>query len=284
MDVQPGHRRKLQKEIANSQRLAQQPASGQPLYGLAPLQQLPGDPSPPELEEDRPKKRGYRHHPKPDPNAPPRPYSAYVMFSNNIREELKAQNLSFSNLSKHVGEKWQAISESEREGWKQKGAGPWEDYKAQVAEYRKTEQYREYQNYLSQFKADQEARKPSRRQGLARRSRPAPGAPTPGPSGASTSPSQPRLSFSSSGQQAGSVAGDIKNPMKRSREDTVSGARSGGTRARRACEGCRRRKIKCDGSRPTCRQCKNGGTECRYGESKSDVQRLHFPILLLKVE
>ncbi|OBZ81254.1 hypothetical protein A0J61_10697, partial [Choanephora cucurbitarum] len=41
-------------------------------------------------------KRKYRRHPKPDRNAPVKPPSAYIMFSNDARAELKNKNLSFA--------------------------------------------------------------------------------------------------------------------------------------------------------------------------------------------
>lgn len=104
-----------------------------------------------------PTKRGYRHHPKPDKNSPERPYSAYVMFCNYTRDQLKEQNqnLSFTELSKKSGEKWRALSPRELEMWKQRAAVPWQKFKADVVEYKKTDQYQEYERYLADFKASQ---------------------------------------------------------------------------------------------------------------------------------
>jgi len=90
LGVKLGHRRKLQRRIANSR-------------GIAPDASLVS-PTQPTVEEQRaqdqqradvPKldhrdagvvvvtKRKYRRHPKPDENAPERPPSAYVLFSNS---------------------------------------------------------------------------------------------------------------------------------------------------------------------------------------------------------
>jgi hypothetical protein len=97
LGVKLGHRRKLQRKIASSR-------------GLSPNETLP----PPtrntphddrQVEEQRTSsaeveknemdtvsgprgaKRRYRQHPVPDKNAPERPLSAYVTFSNEMREE-----------------------------------------------------------------------------------------------------------------------------------------------------------------------------------------------------
>ena len=136
--VERGHRRKLQKEIAMSRPRSHQVGS-----------RTPSAPS---------GKRSYRHHPKPDPNAPQRPYAAYVMFSNHVREEMKGQSMPFTEISKMVGDKWQALPAAEKERWKQLAAVPWEKYKQDLAIYQQTENYRKYEQYVADFKAAQLAK------------------------------------------------------------------------------------------------------------------------------
>ena len=150
--VERGHRRKLQKEIARSRQLPQssstsayQPIAGSHHAGSRPPSALPG-------------KRVYRHHPRPDLNAPQRPYAAYVMFSNHVREELKGQSMPFTEISKLVGDKWQALPVAEKEQWKQLAAAPWEKYKQELAAYQQTEDYRKYEQYVADFKAAQLAK------------------------------------------------------------------------------------------------------------------------------
>jgi len=98
-------------------------------------------------------KRKYRRHPKADEHAPERPPSAYVIFSNQIREELKGQDLSFTEIAKLVGERWQVLDPGVREAFEKQAASAKEKYYAQMAEYKKTTQYQEYQQYLADFKA-----------------------------------------------------------------------------------------------------------------------------------
>lgn len=157
LNVDLGHRRKLQREIANTRRLAQDPAFVVPLYPTI------GDPhhdgrftgNRDDVQPPSQGKRGYRHHPKPNPNAPERPYSAYVLFSNHMREELKAQSLSFTEISRRVGESWQTLPPEEKERWKQRTAQPWEKYKADLAEYQKSDNYKQYVQYVADFKRAQ---------------------------------------------------------------------------------------------------------------------------------
>lgn len=277
LNVDLGHRRKLQREIANTKRLARDPAFVTPLYGI---KSSPPPPPPPlnilrdvpsssvDVQQGRtPTKRGYKHHPKPDPKAPERPYSAYVLFSNHTREQLKDQNLSFTDLSKVVGEKWQQLTPREKEEWKKKGAVPWEKYKADLAEYQKTNDYREYQRYIAEFKAAQSAKNPQMKS--------SPVSSTHRPTRLS---SKHRQEAVSSIEQSASERKHSKVAIKRLKKDEETwdqGAGSGtrSARVRQACESCRNRKIKCHGEQPTCRHCRELGIQCLYASGKRDERR-----------
>jgi len=162
LGVKLGHRRKLQRKIANSRGLSSDRA-------LASPRNTPSDDR--QSEENRvggPKvdnkdgsggshgaKRKYRRHPKPDENAPERPPSAYVIFSNKMREELKGRNLSFTEIAKLVGENWQNLSPVEKEPYEQQAFSVKERYNNELTEYKKTNNYKEYAKYLAEFKARQ---------------------------------------------------------------------------------------------------------------------------------
>jgi hypothetical protein len=70
-----------------------------------------------------------------------------------IREELKGQDLSFTEIAKLVGERWQVLDPPIREAFEKQAATAKETYYAQMAEYKKTARYQEYQQYLADFKA-----------------------------------------------------------------------------------------------------------------------------------
>lgn len=110
-------------------------------------------------------KRKYRRHPKPDENAPERPPSAYVIFSNKIREETKGESLSFTEIAKLVGDKWQKLDPAEKERYEAQAAAAKDRYTLQLSAYKKTDAYKDYMNYLADFRAKHgpgpnEAKKP----------------------------------------------------------------------------------------------------------------------------
>lgn len=161
LGVKLGHRRKLQRKIANSRGLSSDRALA------SPSSTTPGD-----THGDEPKvgggrdakdggsgphgaKRKYRRHPKTDENAPERPPSAYVIFSNKMREDLKGRNLSFTEIAKLVGENWQNLSPAEKEPYEQSAYKAKERYNNELAEYKKTQSFKDYSQYLADFKQKQ---------------------------------------------------------------------------------------------------------------------------------
>ncbi|KAL2046087.1 hypothetical protein N7G274_001534 [Stereocaulon virgatum] len=153
LGVKLGHRRLLQKEIAQTRGLSIEQLSSP--TGSRPA----GDGRGADNRVDGRAgtgvggKRKYRRHPKADENAPERAPSAYVIFSNKIREVLKPANLSFTAIAKRVGERWQQLSAEEKEPFELEASAAKEKYHADMAEYKTTRSYREYQQYLAEFKA-----------------------------------------------------------------------------------------------------------------------------------
>ncbi|KAJ1506609.1 hypothetical protein HMI54_004920 [Coelomomyces lativittatus] len=105
------------------------------------------------LQESTSIKRPYRRHPKPDPKEPLKPFSAYMMFSNEVRQELRNQKLSFSNLAKVVGDRWKSMSSAEKKAREEHAARLKEDYQLKLMEYRQTSEFQHYLNYLHDFEA-----------------------------------------------------------------------------------------------------------------------------------
>ncbi|KAK9728929.1 hypothetical protein K7432_000681 [Basidiobolus ranarum] len=188
MDVKRGHRRLLQQEIASLRGYTQQPSLGLSMVPTdehflnisdadsTPIQPrlltpgaLPSNHSQhssislhghhlmsPDMGEyispDSNGKRKYRRHPKPDKNAPEKPASAYVMFSNKVRAELKDQNMSFTEIAKIVGDRWKSISREDKEQVEQSAAQAREEYYEALRGYKETNEYKEYQEYLEEFR------------------------------------------------------------------------------------------------------------------------------------
>lgn len=168
LNVKLGHRRKLQRAIAETRGIPLERID-RPLPHLQAASSVDGsyrsDDSasesksgtkrsiPPSNNTGNQAKRKYRRHPKPDENAPERPASAYVIFSNQMRETLKGQELTFTEIAKLVGERWQTLSPNSREACERQAATAKEKYYAELAEYKKTPEYTKYQEYLVEFRA-----------------------------------------------------------------------------------------------------------------------------------
>ncbi|KIW83074.1 hypothetical protein Z517_02317 [Fonsecaea pedrosoi CBS 271.37] len=160
LNVKLGHRRKLQRAIAEYRGVSYERLFGSPAQEAlletsrgfdagAGSSLGPERPSVPPPET----KRKYRRHPKPDENAPERPPSAYVIFSNKVREEVKDQNLSFTQIAKLVGDRWQKLDPTGKEPFEAQANAAKEKYNILLSAYRKTDEYRDYMAYLSEFKA-----------------------------------------------------------------------------------------------------------------------------------
>jgi hypothetical protein len=122
-------------------------SGAQPIIGNQSTEH-PRDPQP----SGRPR-RQYRRHPKPDPNAPRRPKTAYVLFGEHIRKDPALSNSTFSEAAKDVGRRWGELSHDERVNvWEKPAADKLEEYKADLEQYKQTENYQTYQMYLEEFK------------------------------------------------------------------------------------------------------------------------------------
>ena len=72
-----------------------------------------------------------------------------------MREDLKSQNLSFTEIAKLVGENWQNLTPVEKEAYESQANADKEKYHRDLMEYKKTPEYRKYMQYLQEFKEKQ---------------------------------------------------------------------------------------------------------------------------------
>lgn len=70
-----------------------------------------------------------------------------------MREDLKGQNLTFTEIAKLVGENWQGLTHTEKEPFERQAQTAKEKYNHDLAEYKKTDEYKNYLQYLQDFKA-----------------------------------------------------------------------------------------------------------------------------------
>lgn len=222
LGVKLGHRRKLQRRIANARGIA-------PSISLA----SPSKSGPEESKQDGLRreasrtdassetsgvtKRKYRRHPKPDENAPERPPSAYVLFSNKMRDDLKSQNLTFTEIAKLVGENWQSLQPGEKVFFESQANAAKERYHQQLAEYKKTSEYRKYAQYLHDFKERQA--KQFKGQDSSKRTKVEPARLR---HGSTSSSATPNTNSSASGSSSERLRGSEPPPTRRERVNSTA--------------------------------------------------------------
>lgn len=72
-----------------------------------------------------------------------------------MRDDLKGRNLTFTEIAKLVGENWQSLSPGEKEPFERQAQNAKEKYNRDLAEYKKTPEYKRYSLYLHEFKQKQ---------------------------------------------------------------------------------------------------------------------------------
>jgi hypothetical protein len=74
---------------------------------------------------------------KKDPNAPKRGLSAYMFFANENRERVKEENpgVSFGQVGRLLGERWKALSDTDRAPYDAKAAADKKRYEDEKAAY-----------------------------------------------------------------------------------------------------------------------------------------------------
>lgn len=79
-------------------------------------------------------------------------------YCKEMREDLRSQNLTFTEIAKLVGENWQNLNASEKEAYESQANADKEKYHRDLMEYKKTADYRKYMQYLHEFKEKQAKR------------------------------------------------------------------------------------------------------------------------------
>lgn len=167
LDFKLGHRRALQREIATFRGFPlsyslepEGTGSSQSSLSVSALENLSGLAAQPRGKEG---KRRYRRHPRPDNNAPKKPKTAYVNFADHLRTDPSISCLSFVDIAKEVGRRWQNLSPESKRVWESQAARATQEYEAEMDEYKKTVPYRKYQAYLEDFRTQQAQAKNGKR-------------------------------------------------------------------------------------------------------------------------
>lgn len=115
-----GHRRVLQKEIANARGITSSPPVDVSRYSSS----TPGVTAVVTTQESFEKrtKRRYRWHPRADPNAPKKPKTAYVNFADHLRSDPSIASLSFVDIAREVGKRWQTLNPAVKQEWENRAS------------------------------------------------------------------------------------------------------------------------------------------------------------------
>jgi len=92
------------------------------------------DDSPPS-KRARGSKRGKK---KRDPNEPKRPQSAYLIYGQKVRDQIKGEfpDLKSSEIMQRIAERWQKLTEEEKKPFNEEAATRKSSYESQKAEYK----------------------------------------------------------------------------------------------------------------------------------------------------
>ncbi|CAF3084539.1 unnamed protein product [Rotaria socialis] len=75
-----------------------------------------------------------------DPNAPKRPLSAFFLFSQDERPDIKKKtpSMSVGDISKEIGARWKKVSDDVKKRYEQKAAVEKQKYEVRLSEYKKS--------------------------------------------------------------------------------------------------------------------------------------------------
>merc|ERR1711959_570722 len=97
-----------------------------------------------------------------DKNAPKRPCSAYILYGNDVRDQVRSTmgaEASFGEIGARISQMWNALNDDEKKYFQDKADAAKAQYAQPLASYRQSAAYAEYQENLTQFKDSVKAMK-----------------------------------------------------------------------------------------------------------------------------
>merc|ERR1711959_870320 len=110
--------------------------------------------------QQKKKARKFGKKPK-DKNAPKRPSTAFFIFANEVRDEIREENpyASIGEIGKILGQEWGALDEDRKEAYKKQNEKAKAKYQKTLAAYKKTRKYAAYQESVAAWKQAKKAAK-----------------------------------------------------------------------------------------------------------------------------
>lgn len=84
---------------------------------------------------------------KKDPNAPKKPLTSYILFSNEVRKDVekklnrKGKDFKTTDITRKIGEMWRGLSENDKKPYKDKAEKDKKRYKKEMESYTPSEEY-----------------------------------------------------------------------------------------------------------------------------------------------
>jgi hypothetical protein len=88
-----------------------------------------------------------------------------VNFADDLRATSEVSALSFVAIARVVGQRWQELPIEKKRAWESNAARAMQKFEVQMDEYKKTENWRKYQHYLAEFRAQQQTASKGKRSG-----------------------------------------------------------------------------------------------------------------------
>jgi hypothetical protein len=103
--------------------------------------------------QEKKKAKKFGKKPK-DKNAPKRPATAFFIFANEVRAEVRENNpeASIGQIGKILGQEWGNLDEDRKEAYKAQNEKAKAKYQKALAAYKKTRKFAAYQEELAAWK------------------------------------------------------------------------------------------------------------------------------------
>merc|ERR1712096_79942 len=108
--------------------------------------------------QQKKKARKFGKKPK-DKNAPKRSSTAFFIFANEVRDEIREENpnASIGEIGKILGQEWGALDEDRKEAYKKQSEKAKVKYQKTLAAYKKTRKYAAHQETVAAWKKAKKA-------------------------------------------------------------------------------------------------------------------------------
>merc|ERR1711964_484452 len=106
-------------------------------------------------------KKKFKKAPK-DKNAPKRPSSAYFLYSNAVRNQVKAQlgsGTSVTDIAKKIGQQWKSMDATRKQSYLAQATEAKKNYDIRMSAYKQTAEYAQYAEQKQQYLKDKKKEK-----------------------------------------------------------------------------------------------------------------------------